>query len=83
MYAYGFSVCSINDPINNDRDIQRIGYNISIHQNTLVIQREIGSTLEHLVKVNQVLQQLKLVGFKANLRKNFFMQRSIKYIGYQ
>ena len=49
----------------------------------LVIQCKIESTSDHLIKVEQVLQLLEWVGFKANLRKGFFMQKSVKYLGYQ
>ena len=48
----------------------------------LVIQQKIESTSDHLVKVEQVLRQLKLIDFKANLRKSFFMQKNVEYLGY-
>ena len=48
----------------------------------LVIQQEYELTSDYLIIVKQVLQQLELVGFKANLRKSFFMQKSVKYLGY-
>ena len=49
----------------------------------LVIQRVNESTEDHLQKVEQVLQRLQDAGFKANLRKSFFMQKSVEYLGYQ
>ena len=39
----------------------------------LVIQRKIESTEEHLEKVEEALNRLKEAGFKASLRKSFFM----------
>ena len=39
----------------------------------LMIQRKLESTSGYLVKVEQVLYQLEWAGFKANLRKSFFM----------
>ena len=39
----------------------------------LIIQRELQSTADHLLQAEQVLDQLQSAGFKANLRKSFFM----------
>ena len=30
-----------------------------------------------------MLERLQSAGFKANLRKSFFMQKSVEYLGYQ
>ena len=49
----------------------------------LIIQRESQSTSDHLIQVEEVLQRLESAGFKANLRKSFFMQKSVEYLGYQ
>ena len=49
----------------------------------LIIQRESQSTSEHLIQVEEVLNRLQSAGFKANLRKSFFMQKSVEYLGYQ
>ena len=49
----------------------------------LVIPRETESTEEHLEKVEEVLKCLEEAGFKANLRKSFFMQKRVEYLGYQ
>ena len=49
----------------------------------LIIQRESQSTSDHLLQVEEVLHQLQLAGFKANLRNCFFMQKSVEYLGYQ
>ena len=48
-----------------------------------IIQQESESTSDHLIQVEEVLQQLESAGFKANLRKSFFMQKSVEYLGYQ
>ena len=47
----------------------------------LVIQRQSQSTEEHLNEVERVLDRLQTAGFKANLRKSFFMQKSVEYLG--
>ena len=44
----------------------------------LVLQRVDKSTSDHLVKVEQGLQQLELAGLKANLRKRLAVQKSVK-----
>ena len=49
----------------------------------LVIQRETESTEDHLEKVEEVLNRLEEAGFKTNLRKSFFIQKSVEYLGYQ
>ena len=49
----------------------------------LVIQRQDQSTKQHLIEVEKVLERLQSAGFKANLRKSFFMQKSVEYLGYQ
>ena len=48
----------------------------------LILQREGESKDNNLQKVATVLERLKTKGFKANLGKSFFMQRSIEYLGY-
>ena len=49
----------------------------------LVIQRTSKSTKDHLIQVERVLKRLQSEGFKVNLRKSFFMQKSVEYLGYQ
>ena len=49
----------------------------------LIIQRELQLTADHLLLVEQVLDRSQSVGFKVNLRKSFFMQESVEYLGYQ
>ena len=49
----------------------------------LVIQRQDQLTKQYLIEVEKVLERLQSAGFKANLRKSFFMQKSVEYLGYQ
>ena len=49
----------------------------------LVIQRQSQSTEDHLILLEKVLERLQTAGFKANLRKSFFMQKNVEYLGYQ
>ena len=48
----------------------------------LIIQRESETATDHLHKVEIVLQRLQDKGFRANLRKSFFMQKEVEYLGY-
>ena len=48
----------------------------------LVIQREGESEEDHLNKIDEVLTRLEKVDFRANLRKSFFMQKEIEYLGF-
>ena len=49
----------------------------------LVIQQQPQSIEEHLIELEKVLERLQTAGVKANLRKCFFMQKSVEYLGYQ
>ena len=49
----------------------------------LVIQRKIESTSDHFEKVEEVLKRLEEAGFKANLRKSFFIEKIVEQLGYQ
>jgi len=49
----------------------------------LIIQRQNESEDDHLAKIEEVLQRLETAGFKANLRKSFFMQKEVDYLGYR
>ena len=51
--------------------------------NILIVQREGETEEDHLKKIEEVLQRLQDAGFKANLRKSFFMQKNVEYLGYQ
>jgi hypothetical protein len=48
----------------------------------LIIQRENETEQDHLDKVKTVLQRLQEKGFRANLRKSFFMQKQVEYLGW-
>ena len=48
----------------------------------LIIQRVGESEADHLAKVEIVLNRLQNKGFKANLRKSFFMQKEVEYLGF-
>ena len=48
----------------------------------LIIQKEGKSEDDHLQKVEEVLKRLEDKGFRANLRKSFFMQQEVEYLGY-
>ena len=48
----------------------------------LIIQREGESEADHLEKVETVLHRLQNKGFRANLRKSFFMQKEVEYLGF-
>ena len=39
--------------------------------------------MDHLKNIEMILQYLQDSGFKANLCKSFFMQKSVEYLGYQ
>ena len=52
------------------------------HYDILIIQREGEAADDHLTKVEVVLQRLQDKGFRANLRKSFFMQQKVEYLGY-
>ena len=51
--------------------------------NILIIERESQSTKDHVIQVEQVLEQLQSVGFKTNLKNIFFIQKSVEYLRYQ
>ena len=48
----------------------------------LVIQKEGESEDDHLKKIDEVLSRLEKKGFRANLRKSFFMQQEVEYLGF-
>ena len=50
--------------------------------NILIIQQEGESEDDHLRKIEQVLERLEHACFEANLRKSFFMQKEVEYLGY-
>jgi hypothetical protein len=48
----------------------------------LIIQRENETEQDHLDKVETVLHRLQTKGFRANLKKSFFMQKQVEYLGW-
>ncbi len=42
-----------------------------------------GTFEDHMMKVKKVLQRLEAANFRANVRKCFFAQDSLEYLGYQ
>jgi hypothetical protein len=50
--------------------------------NILIIQRANETEQDHLDKVKTVLHRLQTKGFRANLRKSFFMQKQVEYLGW-
>ena len=53
-----------------------------IFHDILIIQKEGETEDDHLQKVEEVLKRLEDKGFRANLRKSFFMQQEVEYLGY-
>ena len=49
--------------------------------NVLQLQCRGESKEDHLRKMEVVLKRLNDIGFRANLRKSFFMQQEIEYLG--
>ena len=50
--------------------------------NILIVKKVDESESDHLKKIEQVLSRLDAKGFCANLRKSFFMQKEVEYLGY-
>ena len=50
--------------------------------NILIVQKVDKSEADHLKKIEEVLSRLDAKGFCANLRKLFFMQQEVEYLGY-
>jgi hypothetical protein len=48
----------------------------------LILQQENKTEDDHLDKIETVLSRLQNKGFRANLRKSFFMQKELEYLGY-
>ena len=48
----------------------------------LIIQKEDKSDESHLEKLSFVLRWSEKHGFESNLKKSFFMQEEIEYLGY-
>ena len=50
--------------------------------NILIVQKVGKSEADHLRKIEEVWSRLDAKGFRANLRKSFFMQKEVEYLGY-
>ena len=48
----------------------------------LLLQRHGEIEEDHLKKMETVLKRLNDIGFRANLRKSFFMQQEVEYLGF-
>jgi len=48
----------------------------------LILSGDKDTDDDHLNKISVVLERLEQAGFAANLRKSFFMQSTIEYLGY-
>ena len=48
----------------------------------LLLQRQGETEDDHLKKMEIVLKRLNDIGFRANLRKSFFMQTEVEYLGF-
>ena len=54
---------------------------VLIYINDILVLQQRGESQEsHLKKLETVLQLLEDAGFKANLRKSFFMQKTVEYL---
>ena len=47
-----------------------------------IVQKIGESEADHMKKIKQVLERLEAKGFCANLRKSFFMQKEVEYLGH-
>ena len=47
-----------------------------------IVQKTEESEEDHMKKIKQVLERLDAKEFWANLRKSFFMQKEVEYLGY-
>ena len=48
----------------------------------LILNNKQETAEDHLQKIEQVLSRLEEAGFAVNLRKSFFMQQELEYLGY-
>ena len=60
-----------------------LSYVLVYIDDVLILQRDDETEADHLEKVETVLKRLEDKGFRANLRKSFFMQEEVEYLGYQ
>ena len=56
---------------------------VLVYQDDILLLQRHGETEEdHLKKMETVLKRLNDIGFRANLRKSFFMQTEVEYLGF-
>ena len=56
---------------------------VLVYIDDIILLQRHGKTEEHhLKKMETVLKRLNDIGFRANLRKSFFMQQEIEYLGF-
>ena len=61
---------------------QDLDYVLVYIDDILILQRQGETEDDHLKKIETVLSRLENKGFRANLRKSFFMQKEVEYLGY-
>ena len=59
-----------------------LDYALVYIDNILLLQSHGKTEDDHLKKMEVVLKQLNDIGFRANLRKSFFMQQEVEYLGF-
>ena len=80
--AYGLSFSTRHIPtIHNDRFFHDLDYVLVYLDDILIIQKKGETEDDNLQKVEEVLKRLEDKGFRANLRKSFFMQQDVEYLG--
>ena len=57
-----------------------LNYLLVFIDDILLLQRHGKSEVGHLKKMKVVLKRLNNIGFQANLRKSFFMQKEVEYL---
>ena len=56
---------------------------VLVYTDDILIIQQVGETEEgHLLKTEAVHKRLQDKGFRANLRKSFFMQKEVEYLGF-
>ena len=59
-----------------------LDYVLVFIDNILLLQRHSETEEDHLKNMEVVLKQLNDIGFRANLRKLFFIQQEVQYLGF-
>ena len=59
-----------------------LDYVIVYIDDVICMQKEGESEEDHMEKLETVMRHLEEAGFRANLRKSFFMQKEVEYLGY-